>query len=1015
MNLAAFSIRYKTVMLVLTVLIVLGGIEAYFRLGKLEDPKYTIKTAVVITDYSGATAYEVEQEVTDKIEKAIRQMEQIKHVRSLSIDGRSSVYVDIKDKYTSHDLPQIWDELRRKVNDVQAQLPPGTSPSVVRDDYGDVYGIFYAVTGDGYSYAELRDFVDFLKNELLLVKDVARIEISGIQNEVIYIEFSRDILSRLGIKPETIYATVSAQNEIAQSGMTEVGPDYVHVYPTGKFSSVKEIGNLIIRGKDSNKLIRLRDIAMIRRGYEEPPSTLIRLDGKTALGMGISTVSGGNVVTMGEAVKKRLKELESQIPVGMKLGVIAYQSDTVKASVNNFIVNLIEAVVIVIVVLVIFMGPITGLLIGFILLLTIFATFIGMKIFAIDLQSISLGALIIALGMLVDNAIVVAEGVLVGIQTGQDKIKAAEDTVGKNSASLLGATIVAILAFAAIGLSQDSTGEYCRTLFYVVGLSLLLSWVLAVTITPVLAVMMLKAPKAGENTDPYGGKFYEIYRKALAYSIKFRWGMVIVLCALLLASVWGFGFIKKSFFPTSEEDKIMLDIWNPEGTYILKTSKDLEKFEKFLRKQPEVKQVTSFVGGGAQRFVLNYNIEDANGAYGQVIVQVTPDDLDKKLASISAKARDFVEHNLLNSMLRIKKFEKGSGNDKKIELRISGRDPVVLRELAEEVKKIMRDNPYIENVQTDWRSKKLVYRPVVNEENARRAGLAQVDIAKSLRQAYNGVSVGLYREYDRLLPILSRSVESERNSINSLYSVQVWSNPLKKSINLLQLVNGFESQWRDSVVRRRDGIRTLTVQSDPLMNTAKVHAMIKDKIEAIKMPLGYSRAWGGEFESSRDAQTGIKSMLPITFLIMMFIVLTLFNSLRQTFIIVLTLPLALIGVTLGLLGFGSPFSFFAMLGLLSLIGMMIKNGIVLIQEIDDEIASGKDPYEAVVDSGVCRFRPVLMAAMTTVLGMIPLLWDVMFNSMAVTIMCGLTFATALTLIFVPVLYCIFFKIPYPKK
>ncbi|MFA7183413.1 MAG: efflux RND transporter permease subunit, partial [Victivallales bacterium] len=535
------------------------------------------------------------------------------------------------------------------------------------------------------------------------------------------------------------------------------------------------------------------------------------------------------------------------------------------------------------------------------------------------------------------------------------------------------------------------------------------------TVTPVLAVMMLKAPKDGEKIDPYGGKFYKIYRGMLAYSIKFRWEMVVLMCSLLLASLWGFGFIKKSFFPASEDDKIMLDIWNPEGTYILKTSEDVKKLEEFLRKQPEVKQVSSFIGGGAQRFVLNYNIEDSNGGYGQLIVQATPEDLEKKLLSISAKSRTFVQNNLPDSMLRIKKFEKGSGNDKKIELRINGHDPVVLRELAEKVKKIMSGAPCLENIRTDWRSKKLVYRPIINEDNARRAGLAQSSIAQSLRKAYNGVSVGLYREHDRLLPILSRAVESERDNINSLYSVQVWSNPLKKSINLLQLVNGFKSQWRDSIVRRRDGIRTLTIQADPLINTAKAHAMIKDQVEAIKMPLGYGREWGGEFESSNDAQKGINSMLPLTFLIMMFIVLVLFNSLRQTFIIILCLPLAMIGVTSGLLGFGSPFSFFALLGMLSLIGMMIKNGIVLIQEIDDEIASGKDPYAAVVDSGVCRFRPVLMAAMTTVLGMIPLLWDVMFNSMAVTIMCGLTFATALTLLFVPVLYCIFFKIPYPDN
>jgi multidrug efflux pump subunit AcrB len=398
-----------------------------------------------------------------------------------------------------------------------------------------------------------------------------------------------------------------------------------------------------------------------------------------------------------------------------------------------------------------------------------------------------------------------------------------------------------------------------------------------------------------------------------------------------------------------------------------------------------------------------------------LIVEATPEDLDEKLKSIAAKAREFAIDNLPDSMLRVKKFEKGSGNDKKIEYRISGHDPVMLRQLADKAKEIMEHNPYIENVRTDWRNKKLMYRPVINERNARRAGLTQSDIAVSLQQAYNGVPVGLYRENNRLLTILSRAVESERNSINSVYSVQLWSEPLEKFINLLQLTDGFKTEWRDAIVWRRDGIRTITVQSDPLGNTAKIHKMIKAKIEAIEMPLGYSGEWGGEYESSSDAQKGISGMLPITFIIMMLIVLFLFNALRQTFIILLCLPLALIGVTLGLLGSGAPFSFFAMLGLLSLIGMMIKNGIVLIQEIDDQIASGEKPYEAIINSGISRFRPVLMAALTTVLGMIPLLWDVMFNSMAITIMCGLTFATALTLLFVPVLYCILFKIPNPES
>lgn len=1015
MNLATVALRYKTVTLTLTAVMVIGGIISYRSLGKLEDPEYTIKTALIATNYPGADAREVEEEVTDKIEEAVQKLGQIKRIRSLSKEGASFVYVDIKDKYTSRDLPQIWDELRRKVTDVQSQLPSEAQASVVRDDYGDVYGVFYAITGDGYSYHELKDFVDFLKKELLLVKDVSRIEISGAQEEVVYVEFSRDVLSRLGMSPQAIYDTLKEQNKITMTGETTVGPDYVKIYPTGKFNSVEDIGDLAIRGRDSGSLIKLKDVANITRGYEEPPDKLVRLDGKSALGLGISTVSGGNVVEMGKAIKARLAELEPQIPVGIDLGIVSYQSDTVEQSVNDFIINLIEAIVIVIAVLIIFMGLSTGMLIGFVLLLTILATFIMMKIFAIDLQSISLGALIIALGMLVDNAIVVAEGVLVGIQTGQDKIKCAEDTVAKNSVALLGATIVAILAFAAIGLSQDSTGEYCRTLFYVVGLSLMLSWLLAVTVTPVLATMFLKAPE-NIDEDPYKGKFYHIYRLLLVYCLKFRWGVVILMICLLAVAVFGFRFIERSFFPASSTNKIMFDIWNPEGTYILKTSEDVKKLEEYLLQQPEIKQVSSFIGGGAQRFILNYNIEDNNSAYGQIIAEVKDDAPEENIKKTIAKTRTFVSDNLLNSMLRVKNFEKGSGNDSKIEIRFRGQNATILRDLADKAETIMRQQPRLENIRTDWRQKKLVYRPMVDEKNARRAGLSQPDISEALRQSYNGIQIGMYREGNRLLPILSRSIKSERSDIDSVNNVHIWSSPLNKSINLSQIVNGFDSDWENSIIRRRNRMRTITVQCDPVnINTNELLSKFKAQIDAIELPLGYSCEWGGEYESSHDAQQGLNRMLPITFILMMLIVLMLFNAFKQTFIIVLCLPLALIGVTAGLLIMNTPFSFMAMLGLLSLIGMMIKNAIVLIQEMDSQIADGKDCFQAIIDSGVSRFRPVLMAAMTTVLGMIPLVFDVLFQSMAVTIMFGLTFATALTLLVVPVLYSIFFKVPSPKS
>ncbi|MDD4365882.1 MAG: efflux RND transporter permease subunit, partial [Synergistales bacterium] len=581
MNIASFAIRKKTITLFLTVLIAFGGVLAYGRLGKLEDPEFTIKTAVVITSYPGATPREVEEEVTDAVETAVQQLGQVKRVRSLSQEGLSTVYVDIKDDYTARDLPQIWDELRRKVNDGQRNLPPGAGPSLVNDDYGAVYGVYFALTGEDYTMEELRRTADFLRKELLLVKGVARVEIGGIQREGIFVEIPRATLSQIGIPLSQIVQALQAQNLVVTTGKVDVGTERLRIDPTGAFTSVEQIGSLLLRGGKGD-LIRLEDIAAISREPIAPSQSLMRFDGRPALGLGVANVPGGNVITMGEAVKRRLAELEPQIPLGMDLGLIYYQSDTVKEAINNFVVNLIEALAIVIALLLVFMGLRTGLLIGAILLLTILATFVAMKVAAIDLQSISLGALIIALGMLVDNAIVVADGMLVRIEGGQDRNGAAEDVVSQTQLPLLGATFIAILAFAPIGLSPDSTGEFCRTLFQVVGISLFLSWILAVTVTPLLGVMTLKASPAKEGRDPYDSPSYRLYRAFLTLCLRRRVAAVAVTAGLLILSFVGFGHVSKAFFPDSESPQFAMDFWWPQGTRIEETSTQLARIEKYL-------------------------------------------------------------------------------------------------------------------------------------------------------------------------------------------------------------------------------------------------------------------------------------------------------------------------------------------------------------------------------------------------------------------------------------------------
>jgi len=541
MKITELALNKKLVSYVLTLILIAGGLIAYKDMGRLEFPTFTIKTAVIMTPYPGASAREVEQEVTDLVEQAVQQLSQIKEVRSLSKAGLSIVYADLKDKYSSQGIPQVWDELRRKVSDVQIKFPPGAGQSRVNDDFGDEYGVFFAIHGKGFSYKELKDYADLLKRELLLVKNVASVELWGEQQEVISFEISRSRMSELGISVDEIIATLNNQNQIVDAGSLLVGEDYVRLNPTGNILKIEDIGDLLIRSDQNATVVYLKDILTIKRGFQDPPSWLMQYNGQPAIGLGISTIDDGNVVEMGKGVKKKLQDLEAQMPVGMEIGYIAFQSDTVSQSVDAFIINLIEAVLIVIVVLCITMGLFSGLLMGVILLLTILGTFIFMKVMGISFQLISLGALILALGMLVDNAIVVTDGILVKVKKGMSKLSAAMETVKQTAWPLFGATLVAILAFAAIGTSQNSTGEFLGSLFYVMAISLGLSWFLAITLTPLFCIKLLPEQKKAETKDPYKGFFYKVYRIFLKTCLNHRFLTLVLLVVSLFLRVFPCG------------------------------------------------------------------------------------------------------------------------------------------------------------------------------------------------------------------------------------------------------------------------------------------------------------------------------------------------------------------------------------------------------------------------------------------------------------------------------------------
>jgi len=1016
MNIAEASIRNKTVTLVFAVLMVVLGIWSYIHLPRLEDPEFTIKDALIITPYPGASAQEVEKEVSDVIELAAQQLEQLDRVVSRSERGRSTVTVTIKDQYDRHSLPQVWDELRRKVSDAQRRLPPGAGPSLVVDDFGDVFGIFFALTGPDFSDAQLYDTAKLLRRELLLVPDVKKIEIFGHQQEVIYIELARDRMAQLGIRPETIFAALREQNLVVPSGSVDAGPLSITINPTGEWTGVEDFENLLIRGAgERGELVYLKDIATVRRDYIDPPTTSLRYDGERAIGIGISTVGGGNVVTMGAAVERRIRELGSQIPLGMELHKISFQADTVTEAIDEFILNLGMAIVIVFVVLLLAMGVRSGLIIGAILFITMCGTMIVMEQTGLILERISLGALIIALVMLVDNAIVITEGMLVAMQKGRDKMQAAKDVVSQTAIPLLGSTAIAVLAFGAIGLSDDSTGEYCRSLFVVLLIALGLSWITAVTITPLFGYFFLKSAPPGDADqakDPYAGAIYQGYKKILLACMRARGLTILVLLAMLALSIFGFRFLKNSFFPDSTRTQFMVDVWLPVGTRLDHTDRVTAEMRKSIADIPGITHITTSVGQGALRFLLTYSPEGFDSSYAQFLIDVQDQSL---INEVLPHVQKELTEKYPDAQIISKRFLLGPGQGGRVQVRFSGEDYNTLRGLASQAVDILRADGGAKGIRIDSREPVPTLRPQFSEVQARLTGITRTDLGRTLEAAFSGQRIGVYREGDELLPIMARGPEAERADPDLIRDVQVFSPVADRFLPVRQVVSDFTTELEDPIHMRRNRVPTITVHADQTSGLAStMFGRVREKIEAIPLPRGYRMEWGGEHEDSSKAQAALAGTLPAFLLMMVLTVICLFNSLRVTLIIWLTVPLSLVGIVIGLLVFNQPFGFMALLGALSLSGMLIKNGIVLVDEINSQLAAGRPAWDAVVDASVSRVRPVSMAVLTTVFGLIPLLFDVFFGAMAVTIVVGLLFASALTLLVVPVLYVTFFKVRAEK-
>ncbi|WP_274012626.1 multidrug efflux RND transporter permease subunit VmeV [Vibrio parahaemolyticus] len=1014
MNIAEYSIKNKVISWLFIVILAIGGVTSFLELGRLEDPAFTIKDAMIVATYPGATSKEVEEELTYPLEKEIRKLPYIDRITSTSSNGMSQIMVSMKMDYGPDELPQIWDEMRRKINDLQPTLPQGLQSLQIIDDFGDVYGVMLMLTGDDYDYVELKRYADHLRREIELVDGVGKVDIAGDQQEMLFVEISLDRLASLNLDMNVVSGLLNQQNNVVSAGEVMVNGESLVIRPSGTLNTVQALENLIIHGRDTGNLIRLKDVATITRSIQEKPGNMILFNGKKAINIGISFASGVNVVEVGERLNAELSSLESIKPAGLDMSYFYNQAQEVDDSVKAFVISLAEAVAIVIIVLLFTMGLRSGVIIGVVLLLTVFGTFILMNYNNIELHRISLGALIIALGMLVDNAIVVVEGILVGLKKGRTKVQAAVDIVKQTQWPLLGATVIAITAFAPIGLSQDATGEFMGSLFWVLCFSLFLSWVTAITLTPFLADLLLKEEEKdtnGEDEDPYKGWLFVVFGALLKFSLRFRWMTVAAMVALLVGAVIAFGNVKQQFFPPSNTPMFYVDMWMPEGTDIRQTIKQAEKVESYIRQQDDIDFVSVSIGQGLQRFALTYQPEKSYEAYAQFQVRTTDRDNMFKLLH---KLDDNLAKTFDEPTFQFKLMEFGPSPASKIEARITGPDPKVLRELAVQVEDILHTDPGARNIRHDWRERTKELVPVFNESKARRLGISKEDLSSTLKMAFGGSTFGVLRDGTHTLPIMMRLPEAERVDFESLQNVKIWSPSLQTYIPVDQIIDGVELDWSEPLIQRRDRKRTLTVLADHDVlsddTAASLFARVQPKVMALHIPEGYEITWGGEYESSKDAQEGLFGSLPMGYLLMFIITILLFNSIKKPLVIWFTVPLSIIGVAFGLLTTNMPFSFTAFLGLLSLSGMILKNGIVLLDQINLELESGKDPYLAIVDSAISRVRPVSMAALTTILGMIPLVFDAFFGSMAITIMAGLGFATVLTLIVVPVMFAILFRI-----
>jgi multidrug efflux pump len=1038
-NLSEWALKHQTLVLYLMLMLTISGMLAYTKLGQSEDPPFTFKVMLVRATLPGASAQEVEQQVTDKLEKKLQEVPHLDHINSFSRPSESMIFIIIKDNTFSKEIPEIWYQVRKKIGDIRHTLPSNLESLTFNDEFSDVFGSMYALTGDGFDNYALKKQAEIIRAELLTTPDVAKVSFFGERKQRIFIELSNAKLATIGLNTTALVNILQAQNTIALGGTYDSPNERIRIDVSGRFRSLDDLRELRLRA--NNQDFKLGDVARIYRGYEDPPADTVRFKGQDALLLGVSMSEGGDVIALGHALDKKISKIQQNLPIGLKFETVTSQPKIVAHSVNDFVESLVEALVIVLGVSLLSLGLRTGIVVAISIPVVLAATFLVMHIFDIGLHKISLGALILALGLLVDDAIIAVEMMSSKMEQGWDRVKAASFAFSSTAMPMLTGTLVTVAGFLPIATAASSTGEYTRSIFQVSAIALVISWFAAVIFVPYLGFHLLpdysKAPQPnklmfwlknrlkiaenGENNhhhDIYNTKFYKAFRQLVTNCVRYRKTVIVLTFTIFILAILGFSKVQQQFFPDSTRLELVVDLRLTEGASYEATNSEVKKLENWLsqwnKQHGGIDNFVAYIGNGAPRYYLPLDVQLGHRGFAQFVV------LSKDLKTREVLRKDLLKlfetdfPNLRGSVLRL---ENGPPVGFPVQFRVSGTDITKIREIAHQVADIMRNNPNMLNVQLNWEEPSKVVKVQIDQAKARLLGVSSIDVANVLNGAMNELYISEFREANERIDLVVRGAEFERTKLSRLPNLMIIK-PDGKGVALSQLAT-ISSEFEEGVIWRRDRVPSIIVRANlhDGIQAPVVSAQVEEKLNVIKdkLPLGVSIETGGAVEESAKGGASVAKGFPLFLVTVLTLLIIQLQSFSRVFLVLLTAPLGLIGVTIGLLLFNQPFGFVAMLGTIALSGMIMRNSVILVDQIDQDKASGVDPWQSIVESTIRRFRPIVLTAAAAILAMIPLTQSVFFGPMAVAIMGGLAVATLLTVLFLPALYAAWFRVKVPQK